>query len=153
MSSLIESCDKILDGLKKSWLKVRERISGFLLMQGSSPGWKSAGHPNSFLVPLKNSHLLSLKRLYEIWGGPGYLHIYGRTQKLSIPRPTPYKQSAERISSRPQLERDRHLFFWGGGRKEPQSPEERHFERSDRNTKRCETTVNRAGPIRTKRSK
>ena len=88
----------ILGDLKtKSRLKDRDRISGFLPIQGSSSGRKSAGHPNSFLVPLKNSHLWSFKRLYEIWGGPGNLHIiiHGCSQKLSIRRPTPYKQSAE----------------------------------------------------------
>ena len=88
----------ILGGLKtKSRLKVRDRISGFLPIQGSSSGWKSVGHPNSFLVPLKNGHLWSFERIYEIQGGPYNFHIiiHGWSRKLLIPCPTPYKQCTE----------------------------------------------------------
>ena len=125
----------ILGGLNtKSRLKVRDRTSGFLPIQGSS----SAGYPNSFLVPLNNSHLWSFKRLYEIRDGPGNLHIIinGRSSKLSIPHLTPYEQSAERfkvqnsvrsVECRVQFEAaigERQTFFFFG-RKDPQSLEER----------------------------
>ena len=160
--------NEILGGLKtKSRLKVRDRISEFLPIQGSSSERKSAGHPNSFLVPLKNSHLWSFKILYEIRGGPGnlYIIIHGRSQKLSIPHPTPYKQSAERFnwessrqlrvqcgaqsrqfSSRQQLKRDQHIFRRSeidislGEKNRRVRWKDRRFERSDRNAERCETT-------------
>ena len=153
----------ILGGLKtKSMLKVRDRISGFLPIQGSSSEWKSAGHPKSFLVPLKNSHLWSFKRLYEIRGGPGNLHIiiHGHSQKLSIPHPTLYKQSAERIQSSVQsAESETEIFsavqdrhFWGEKRTTESGGKTFWAVRQKREILR-NNFVNGAGPIRTKRWK
>ena len=49
-----------------------------------------------FLVLLKNSHLEVLRDYTKYLGGLGNLHIIDRrNQKLSIPRPNPYKQCAE----------------------------------------------------------
>ena len=88
-------------------------------MNSYSSNWNtpySVGNPNSFLVPLKKSHLQSFKDYTKCVVGSGDLHIiiHRRGQKLSILRPTPNKQSAERlrVSSWPRLERDRHFFFW-----------------------------------------
>ena len=129
--------------------------------------WVKINEASKFtLVPLKNSHLWSSKRLYEIRGGAGNLHIiiHRRSQKLSIAWPTPYKQSAEssrqfRVQCGVCRVLDRHfLAVWDKhffGINEPQSPEERQTfwaVRQKRWTLR-NNFVNRADPIRTKRWK
>ena len=87
---------------------------------------KLSGESKSILVPLKKSHVQSFKDYTKCVVGPGDLHIiiHRRVQKLSILRPTLYKQSAERLgvqfeatvrkrqfsskqSSKPRLEKDR----------------------------------------------
>ena len=115
----------------------------FFLLKWSLSGRKSAGNPNSFLVPLKNKHLQSFKDYTKCMVGPGNLHIiiHGHSQypallHISSRQKDSSQCGVQRCSLRKagQFEaavRERQKYFsavWDRhffGRKELQSPEGR----------------------------
>ena len=95
------------------------KISEFFRLKWYLSGQNTTGHQNSFLVPLKNGHLEVLRYYTKYRRGPGNLHIiiHGRNQKLSIPRPNPYKQCAETIRQLPLELRAQRVQFERGIRR------------------------------------
>ena len=159
----------ILGGLRtKSRPKVRDKKSGLFPTQVISVWTKLSEESKFIFIATSKEPSTEFWRLYKIPGGPGNLHIiiHGCSQKLSIPGPTPYKQSAERfkavrwVTLRVQLKaavRERRAFFKTvklAATPVPRLEKDRHFEQSDRNAESAKNDLlNLAGPVRTKRWK